>query len=91
MKIINLTIVLVYALLINSGVNADWSDAADKTKDAAKEVGSAAGESSSKAWNKTKEVSSDSWDKTKKVSSDVWNKAKGIAHDGAEYVSEKTK
>ena len=90
MKIIKLTKVLVYALLINTGVKSDWSEAEDKTKKAAKEVGHAVGESSSKAWNKTKEISSDSWDKTKEVSSDAWKKTKGAAHDGAEYVSEKT-
>jgi len=95
MKLSNISMLLVFglvtSLLISTSVSANWSDAADKSSDAAKEVGHAVSESSSDAWESTKKTSSDAYDKTKEVSSDAWESTKGAVHDGADYVSEKTK
>jgi hypothetical protein len=91
MNKINLSLILVSGLLVSTITNANWSDAADKTGEAAKEVGNAVSESSSDAWVKTKEVSSEGWDKTKEVSEETWKGTKSAVHDGADYISEKTK
>jgi len=63
----------------------------DSTKESSEEVWKITKDGSKKAWDGTKETSSDAWKATKEYSNKAWDATKSAVHDGADYVSDKTK
>lgn len=74
------------------GATKKGSDQAwDATKKGSNEVWGSTKKTSSEVWDITKDGSKKAWDKTKKASSSAWKATKSAIHDGADYISEKTK
>jgi hypothetical protein len=63
----------------------------DSTKETSVEVWKTTKDGSKKVWVETKKASSSAWEATKEGSKEAWKATKSAVHEGADYVSEKTK